>query len=284
MKSDSGTARATHRFLSKPNCVIGGLIVVSVTMLAIIAPFVVSPVALEVNVHFRLSPPSWQHPFGTDHYGRDLLSRVILGSRTSVIVGGLVLLLSTVVGAGIGLVAGYSGGATDALLMRLMDGWMVFPANLLAIAVMAALGPRLMNIVIALSIVYAPRTARVVRGSVLKIRETSYVEAAHAIGCSLPRILGVTIFPNTLGPLIVQGTFTFAYAILAEAALNFLGVGVPPEVESWGTILNQGRPYIYVASWYTIFPGLAITYIVLGLNILGDGMRDLFDPRLRGVE
>jgi peptide/nickel transport system permease protein len=236
-----------------------------------------------MDVRGRLAAPGAEHIFGTDHYGRDLLTRVILGSRTSMFVGCVVLILSVTIGGVIGLLAGYFGGPLEAVVMRLMDAWMVFPANLLAMAVMASLGPRAVNIVIALTIVYTPRTARVVRGSVLKIRRATYVEAARAVGCGSSRILARAIFPNIVGPLVVQATFIFAFAILAEAALSFLGVGMPPEVETWGTILNQGKAFIQTAPWYTVFPGIAITYTVLGLNLLGDGLRDVFDPRFRGT-
>jgi len=253
----------------------------SVLLVAILAPLIAPYDPLEMHVRNRLAPPSREHLCGTDHYGSDIFSRIVFGTRTSLLVGGLVALANVTMGTLTGLLTGYFRGALDMILMRIMDAWMVFPSILLAMAIMATLGPSLINIIIALSIVYTPRTTRIVRSTVLKISEIPYVEAAKAVGCTNFRILLRTILPNCLAPLIVQATFIFAYAILAEAMLSFLGVGAPPEVQSWGTILNQGRPFIYVAPWYMIFPGSAITYVVLGLNLLGDGLRDAWDPKLR---
>jgi peptide/nickel transport system permease protein len=193
-----------------------------------------------------------------------------------------VVLVSSIIGTVIGLLAGYFR-ALDNPLMRIMDALMAFPSILLGVAIMAFLGSSLLNIIIALSVVYTPRTTRVVRSRVLKLREMPFIDAARALGSSNMRIIFIHVLINSLAPLIVQSTFIFAYAILAEAALSFLGVGAPPEVQSWGTILNDGRPFLYQAPWYTIFPGMAIMFVVMGLNMLGDGLRDLLDPRLRGT-
>jgi peptide/nickel transport system permease protein len=260
-----------------------GIILISITLLiAAFASFIAPYDPLEMNVGGNLEPPNWEHLFGTDHFGRDLFSRVIHGSRTTLLVGGVVVLISSVVGTGIGLLAGYFR-TLDNPLMRIMDALMAFPSILLGVAIMAFLGSSLLNIIIALSVVYTPRTTRVVRSRVLKLRTMPFIDAARALGSSNTRIIFIHVLINSMAPLIVQSTFIFAYAILAEAALSFLGVGAPPEVQSWGTILNDGRPFLYQAPWYTIFPGIAIMFVVMGLNMLGDGLRDLLDPRLRGT-
>lgn len=227
----------------------------------------------------RLAAPSRGHPLGTDDFGRDLLSRVLYGIRLSLLIGGVVVGVSSALGVPAGLAAGYVPGL-DNPVMRVMDALMAFPAVILAIALMAALGPNAVNVVVALGVVYAPRMARVVRGSVLVVRELDYVMAARASGLGDARIMLRHVLPNCLSPLIVQATFIFAYAVLGEALLSFLGVGVPPQVPSLGTILSGGRVYMQQAPWITIFPGLAIMLLVIGLNLFGDGLRDMLDPRL----
>ena len=219
---------------------------------------------------------------GTDDVGRDVWSRVIQGTRLSVVVGGAVVLLSFVTGIAFGLVGGFYR-ALDNVLMRVMDGLMAFPGIILAIALMASLGPSVANVIVALGIVQVPRVARIVRGSVLVIRETPYIEAALALGVADLAVLGRHVLPNCLSPVIVQGTFIFAAAVLGEAALSFLGVGVPPQVPSWGNVLAEGRLYLQQAPWLTLFPGAAIMTCILGLNLFGDGLRDLLDPKLRGA-
>jgi peptide/nickel transport system permease protein len=199
-----------------------------------------------------------------------------------VVVGGLVVLLAVAAGLLVGLLAGYYR-ALDNVLMRVMDGLMAFPAILLAIALMASLGPSLRNVVVALGVVYTPRIARIVRGSVLVVRELPYVEAARAAGASDLAILRRHVLPNCLSPVIVQGTFIFALAVLGEAALSFLGVGAPPAAPSWGNILAEGRLYMQQAPWLVLAPGVAIMATILGLNLFGDGLRDALDPKLRGV-
>jgi peptide/nickel transport system permease protein len=211
-----------------------------------------------------------------------VLSRVLYGARISVVVGGLVVLLAVAAGLLVGLLAGYYR-ALDNVLMRVMDGLMAFPAILLAIALMASLGPSLRNVVVALGVVYTPRIARIVRGSVLVVRELPYVEAARAAGASDLAILRRHVLPNCLSPVIVQGTFIFALAVLGEAALSFLGVGAPPAAPSWGNILAEGRLYMQQAPWLVLAPGVAIMATILGLNLFGDGLRDALDPKLRGV-
>lgn len=260
---------------------LGGLIFLAVVLVAIFAT-PLSPYDPEgIIVPDRLHGPSATYLLGTDNLGRDVLSRVIHGARVSLIVGMLVVACSTIAGIAFGLAAGYSD-RLDRVLMRILDGVMAFPSILLAIALMAALGARLSNIIIALAIVFTPRVARVVRSVTLVLRELDYVQAAQALGASVWRILLRHILPNALAPVIVQVTFIFAESVLAEASLSFLGVGLPPYVPSWGTIITSGRMFMQIAPWITVFPGLAILITVLGLNLLGDGLRDLTDPRLRG--
>ncbi len=241
----------------------------------------VDPQRLDVKA--RLAAPSAAHWFGTDDVGRDVWSRVIHGARLSMLVGGSVVLFAVVAGLFFGLLGGYYP-ALDNLLMRIMDGLMAFPGIILAIALMASLGPSVVNVIVALGVVYVPRVARIVRGSVLVIRETPYVEAARALGVPDLAVLLRHVLPNCLSPVIVQVTFIFAAAVLGEAALSFLGVGIPPQIPSWGNVLGEGRLYLQQAPWLTLFPGAAIMGCILGLNLFGDGLRDLLDPKLKGVQ
>jgi peptide/nickel transport system permease protein len=233
-----------------------------------------------LNVGDRLLPPGATHPFGSDEFGRDILSRTLYGARLSLLVGALVTLLATAAGIVSGLAAGASP-RTDRILMRVMDGLMAFPDVLLAIGLMASLGPSVRNVVLSLGFVYTPRIARVVRAAVLVVIGLEYVEAARAVGASGVRVLARHVLVNCASPVIVQATFITAYAMLGEAALSFLGVGVPPQVPTWGGIISAGQTYLGQAPWISIFPGLAIILSVLALNLLGDGLRDFLDPRLR---
>lgn len=235
---------------------------------------------LTMIVADRMKSPSATHLMGTDNFGRDIFSRVLHGARLSLEVGAAVMIFT--VGAGIlfGLVAGYFS-RLDGPVMRVMDAMMAFPAILFGIAIMAVLGPKTFNVVIALSVVYAPRTVRIVRASVLATKQLDYVEAVRAQAAGHLRILFRHILPNCLSPLVVQATFNFAYAVLAEASLSFVGAGAPPPTPSWGNILSEGRIYMQNAPWITIFPGLAIAITVLGLNLAGDGLRDILDPRMK---
>ena len=268
--------------LRRKIAMVGALLVALNGLVALSAPALarVDPQLLDVRA--RLSAPSPRHWFGTDDVGRDVWSRVIHGTRLSMVVGGAVVLLSFVSGIAFGLVGGYYR-ALDNVLMRVMDGLMAFPGIILAIALMASLGPSVINVIVALGIVQVPRVARIVRGSVLVIRETPYVEAALALGVPDRTVLWKHVLPNCLSPVIVQGTFIFAAAVLGEAALSFLGVGVPPQVPSWGNVLAEGRLYLQQAPWLTLFPGAAIMACILGLNLFGDGLRDSLDPKLRGI-
>ena len=229
----------------------------------------------------RFLPPSWEYLFGTDNFGRSQLARVVYGAQLSLMIGTSVVVLNAVFGTLIGALSGYFR-RLDNSLMRFNDALMAFPAIILAIALMAALGPSVVNVILAIGIVYSPRVARVVRGSVLVIRETAYVEAARALGAGDATLIGRHVLPNCLSPVIVQGSFVFAAAVLTEAALSFLGVGVPPFVPSWGNVLSDGRLYLQQAPWLVLYPGAAIMMTILGLNLFGDGLRDLLDPKLSG--
>lgn len=279
----SGRRRRLARFVSRRRgAVIGALMVLVIVVVAIIAPWVAPKSPNLLDVTNRLQPPSASALFGTDDMGRDIFSRVVFGARVSLLVGFSVSIACLLVGGLFGLLAGFYR-PLDGVLMRIMDGFMSFPNIVLAILLMATLGASLQNIIIALSITYMPRMARVVRSVVLQVRELAYVEAAAALGARDVRVMTFHVVPNAMSPIIVQWTFIFAYAILGEASLSFLGVGVPPDVPTWGTILSEGRVYIQRAAWMTVLPGLAILWTVLGLNLLGDGIRDMLDPHLRGV-
>jgi peptide/nickel transport system permease protein len=260
--------------------ILGAFLTIVPLMAGVLAPWVAPDSPGHLDPMIRLAAPSASHLFGTDELGRDLLTQVMYGARLSLIVGLLVVVLSTVIGTLFGLSAGYLR-KLDALIMRTMDGLLALPDLLLAIALMAALGPNIANVVLALGIVYTPRIARLVRGSVLVVRELEYVQAARALGVTAPRTMLRHVLPSSVSPLTVQATFVFAFSILSEAALSFLGVGVPPYIASWGNILAGGRQFMVEAPWVTMFPGLAIVVTVLGINLLGDGLRDVLDPRLR---
>jgi peptide/nickel transport system permease protein len=263
-----------------PHIVIGSLLLLLVVLVALAAPLLTSIDPQFVQPEQRLAPPGPLHPAGTDNFGRDLFSRTVYGARVSLIVGVLVAGLATVLGTALGLIAGYYP-RVDGLLMRVMDSLMAFPGIVLAVAIMAAVGPQVSNVVIALSVVYTPRIVRLVRSVVLVVREMQYIEAARSVGMPDVRIVGRHILPNCLSVLTVQSTFIFAEAVLAEAALSFLGVGTPPYIPSWGIILGEARTYIRDAPWMMVLPGLSLSITVLGLNLLGDGMRDVLDPRQR---
>ncbi len=248
-----------------------------ITVAAVVAPWLPVPGPNQIDMAGRLLPPSGAHLFGTDNFGRDVLSRVITSGRISLLIGLAVMVLSSAAGTLAGLYTGYYG-RVDAVVMRVLDGLMSFPAILLAIALVAALGASAQNEVIAIALVYFPRTARIVRASTLQLKQRAFVEAAVALGERDGRILGVHILLNALPPLIVQSTFVFAEAILADAALSFLGLGVRPPTPTWGNMLDDAHIYVATAPWFVFFPGIAIVITVLCLNLLGDAVRDLADP------
>ncbi|MFD2760278.1 ABC transporter permease [Lentibacillus juripiscarius] len=231
----------------------------------------------DIDTEKQLLGPSAEHWFGTDNFGRDIFARTVVAARVSLLVGAVTALLSTVLGTVTGLIAGYYKKA-DFIIMRIIDGMLAFPALLLALALVAALGGSVVNIIIALTFAFWPVMTRIVRSAVLQINNVQYIEAAKTTGERDPVILSRYMLPNVLSPIIVQGTFIFAKAILAEAALSFLGVGVDPSTPTWGNMLQESQVYITIAPWFSIFPGIAIVLTVLPLNILGDGLRDAFDP------
>lgn len=259
---------------------VAAIVIVLLVLMAIFAPWIAPKDPNHIDPSIRLLGPGVGHRFGTDDFGRDVLSRVIYGARVSLLIGAGVTLFSAIIGAVLGLVSGYYP-RTDTPIMRLMDGMMAFPSILLAIAIMASLGPSTRNVFIALTVVYVPTIARLVRGSTLVIKQQPYVESARCIGMQDHSILAKYIFPNSLSPLIVQGTFVIAFAIISEASLSFLGAGVPPDQPSWGNMLRDGQKLIQRAWWMAVFPGIFLVITVLAFNILGDGLRDALDPRAK---
>jgi peptide/nickel transport system permease protein len=248
-------------------------------LIALFAPWVAPYDPIEQHLYERLSPPSVEHPFGTDDFGRDILSRVIYGTRISLRIGIVAVLIALSVGMAIGLAAGFYGGVTDQVLMRLMDLMLAFPSILLAIGIVAVLGPGLENAMLAIGVVAIPQYARIIRASTLSVREADYVQALRALGASDVRIIWTAILPNCLAPLIVQTTLSLATAILDAAGLSFLGLGAQPPTPEWGAMISGGRELILSAPWVMTFPGLAIFVTVLAFNLMGDGLRDAFDPK-----
>jgi len=258
----------------------GAVIVAIVAAAALLAPWLTpyDPTALKILE--RLQSPRATHWFGTDELGRDVFSRVIFGARYSLLIGALVVVCSMVGGVLLGLAAGFFR-RLDGPVMRLVDAMMSFPDILLAIALVAVLGASMTNVILALAIVYTPRVARVVRASTLVVRELLFIEAARAIGVPTWRILFIHVLQNIASPILVQATFIFAYAVLAEAGLSFLGVGVPPVLPTWGSMISSGQQFAHQAIWLVVFPGIAIILSALSLQMVGDGFRDLLDPKLR---
>jgi peptide/nickel transport system permease protein len=269
------------RLQRHPVAFAGLILLALVSLAAIIAPLLAPHDPFEVHAIDRLKPPSERYWLGADTLGRDVLSRLLYGARISLGVGAATVVFCTLVGILVGLLAGYYR-RLDNPLMRVMDGFMAFPSILLALGIVGVLGPSVVNTVIALSIVYTPRVARVVRSAVLGIREADYIIAGKAVGLGDARLMARHVLPNAMAPIIVQSTFIFAYAVIAEASLSFLGVGSSPEVPSWGNMLNEARQYLRRAPSLALFPGLAIMLTVLSLNLLGDGLRDVLDPHLSG--
>lgn len=266
--------------LENPAALASLVFVLLVILLSIFAPLISPYSPTFVNPIERLQPPSSQYWFGTDTFGRDILTRAIYGARVSLFVGFAVMIIAAVAGSLIGLVAGYYD-RVDTPVMRIMDGLMAFPSILLAIAIMASLGPRTSNVIVALSVVYTPSIARLVRGTTLVNRRQPYVESARSIGLRDHVILRRYVYMNSLSPLIVQCTFVVAFAIISEASLSFLGAGVPPETPTWGNMVRDGQSVLQRAWWLAVFPGGLLFVTVLALNLLGDGLRDALDPRSR---
>jgi peptide/nickel transport system permease protein len=258
---------------------VGALIVGVALLAALVGPAITPFDPAHQQLALRLAAPSLAHPFGLDELGRDILARVLAGARISFVVGLTVVIVSSVVGTVLGAIAGYFGGRVDDVISRVIDTLMAFPGLLLAIALVAVLGPSLVNVLVALTIIGWVGYARLVRGQVLRAREFEYVQAARALGAGTARILWKHVIPTAIPAVVVQATLGMAGAIIGEASLSFLGLGVQPPTPSWGTMLNGGRAHILDAPHLTLFPGLAIALLVLGLNFLGDGLRDRIDPR-----
>lgn len=269
------------RFRRNKSAVTGALIVVGFALMAILAPFLAPYDPIKQNIDESLVPPSIKHAFGCDLFGRDILSRVIHGARISLIVATLGVSLAAVLGTIIGAIAGYNGGIVDEVLMRAMDVLLAFPDIFLAIAIIAAVGPGLVNVILAISIYNLPQFSRVSRSSVLTVKEKEFIEAAKAIGESTPSILLRYILPNCLAPLIVLATLRMAASILTASGLSFLGLGVQPPTPEWGAMMSDALLFLRTAPHVGLFPGLALLITILGFNMLGDGLNDALNPRLR---
>jgi peptide/nickel transport system permease protein len=280
-QSPSPWTAARRRFVRSRTGLSGALVLLLVTLAAIFATQVSPYSPTRQDFRVERQAPSLEHLMGTDEFGRDVLSRVIHGARVSLLAGAVTALLSLVVGLVLGMTAAYYGKQADALIMRVMDIVLAFPYILLAIAVVAILGPGLLNAMIAIAIVYVPHYARVVRGAVLSVRARDFVEAAIASGAQDRRVMWHHVLPNTLAPVIVQTTLNVGTAIIDTAGLSFLGLGTQPPTPDWGNMLSAGRSYIIDSPWIATFPGLAILVTVLAFNLMGDALRDAFDPRLR---
>lgn len=269
-----------RRYISSPLLMTGTVLVALVSLAALLAPWIAShdPYALEAMN--RLKAPSADHIFGTDNFGRDVFSRVLFGMRVSLLVGAAVTLIAGLIGLVVGLLSAYYA-LCDHILMRICDGLYAFPSILLAISIVAIMGPRTSNVIIALSIVYIPSIARIVRSAALVVKEKTYIEGLRAQGAGPVRIIGLHILPNVLSPLIIQASFIFAVSILTEASLSFLGAGIPAPAPSLGNLLLDGKNVIFNAWWMTVFPGICIILMILGLNLMGDGLRDFLDPKMK---
>ena len=274
---------ARMRYVLRRNrlALVGGLIIVLFVLVAVFADWLAPYEPNKVTLSQRFLPPSAEHWFGTDNLGRDILSRVIYGARISLWVGILTVGLATLIGVPAGLLAGYRRGTVDAVFMRLVDVFLAFPVIILAIAIVAVRGPGLVNVMLALVAVYWTTYARVTRGVTLVLREEEYMVAARSTGVPAARVMWRHLLPNTMAPILVIATLGLGNAILAEAALSFLGLGIQPPEASWGSMLNFGMQFMRDDPWLTLFPGLAIFLTVLGFNLVGDGLRDAMDPRLR---
>ena len=273
-----------NRYFHNKLAVAGSVILLLFILMAVFAPLIAPYDPFFMDYSAPLSPPSAAHLFGTDNMGRDILSRIIYGARISLQVSLVSVSIATAAGVLLGVLAGYFGKWADSLISRILEVMFAFPEVLLALLIMSILGSSLNNIMIAIGIVYTPIFARITRGAVLTVKDSLYVEAAKSMGVKNRTIILRPILPNIVSPIMVQVTLSLAFAILSEASLSFLGIGVEPDIPSWGIMLNNGKAWIELAWWVGVFPGIAIALAVLGFNILGDGLRDVLDPRLRNVE
>jgi peptide/nickel transport system permease protein len=277
-------ARGAWRLIKeKPLGAVGAVIVLILLFCAAFAPWIATHPYDQANVRYRLKPPSAQFYLGTDNLGRDLFSRIIYGARISVTVGFGAVGIGTLLATAIGVGSGYFGGKFDVFMQRLVDAWMAFPFLVVLLSVMAILGPGLFEVILSLGVLSAANSSRIIRSAALSAKENQYVEAARAVGASHLRIILWYILPNVMATIIIIATVSLGFAILAESALSFLGLGVPPPYPSWGEMLSgSGRSYMHKAPWMATWPGVAISLAVFGFNMLGDALRDLLDPRLRG--
>ncbi len=282
-KKRSQWVEVWRRLKRNKMAVLGLIILIILVLLAVFADVIANydNVVIKQNLAHRLQGPSAVHWLGTDEFGRDIFARLVHGTRVSLQVGIVAVGISIVIGGILGAVAGYYGGKLDNTIMRIMDIFLAVPSILLAIAIVSALGPSIINLMLAISISSVPSYARIVRASVLSIRDQEFIEAAKAIGASNTRIIFRHIIPNSLAPVIVQATLGVASAILSTAGLSFIGLGIQPPAPEWGSMLSGGRQYLRYAWWVTTFPGVAIMITILSLNLLGDGLRDALDPRLK---
>jgi len=269
-------------FKSNKTSVFGLFMAFCVVVIALISPWISPYDPISQDMDIQHAPPSWTHPFGTDSYGRDQLSRILWGSRVSLVVGVLSVLLGMAAGIPLGMIGGYKGGRTDNLVLRFIDIFMSFPIVILGLLVLAVMGPGLIKIVIAIGVALTPRIARLARGSTLSIKGKEYIEAARAVGQKEAKIMMIHIFPNIFGEILVMGTLWVATAIIVEASLSFIGLGVRPPTPSWGAMIRDGLDQLTNAPWLSVFPGLAIFISVFSFNLIADGLRDISDPKLRG--
>ena len=281
MAGTSLTAIALAQFRRSHVGLVGAVLVCAFVLVAALAPLLSPYDPVSADFANVLSPPTRAHPFGTDDIGRDILSRVVYGSRISLQAGLFTVAVALCIGLPLGLVAGYLGGRVDNLIMRGLEVILSFPGLVLALGITAVLGPKLIHALFAIGVVFVPNFARLIRAQVLSVKEHDFVAAARALGASDRRLVILHILPNCLAPLLVQCSFSVAFGILTEAALSFLGMGTQPPTPSWGIMLSAGRGYLEQAPWLGAFPGLAIFLAVLGFNLLGDGIRDALDPRLK---
>lgn len=275
--------KVIFRFLKQNPLTLFGAVVIVITILAsVLVPIFPLHDPLRQNLPNRLKPPTAEHLFGTDNYGRDVLSRVIWGGRVSLLVGIFSVAIGSLIGVTMGIISGYFGKYVDTVIMRITDILLSFPALLLAMAICAAIGSSLYNVIIAISIVTVPRFSRLVRGTTLSVKEADFVEAARALGQSRWKIIFFHVLPNTFSPILVLATLWIPQAIITEASLSFLGLGVMPPTPTWGNIINDGKSYLMNAPWISISSGVVIILAVMAFNFVGDAVRDAFDPRLKG--
>jgi len=282
MATISQRAILLRTFKSNKTSVVGLILAFCVVMIALTASWISPYDPISQDMDIQHAPPSWAHPFGADSYGRDQLSRILWGSRVSLVVGILSVLFAMAAGIPLGMIGGYKGGRIDSLVLRFIDIFMSFPIVILGLLVLAVMGPGLIKIVIAIGVALTPRIARLARGSTLSIKGKEYIEAARAIGQNDGKIMFIHVLPNIFGEILVMGTLWVATAIIVEASLSFIGLGVRPPTPSWGAMIRDGLDQLTNAPWLSIFPGLAIFISVFSFNLIADGLRDISDPKLRG--